>query len=60
MQVCAGMKIETVSILSYERRDCKEAYVWKWKLQVGLAMKVEIASIFNNENRNCKYALIWK
>ena len=43
-------------MLSNESRDCKYAYVWKWKLQVGLAMKVEIASLLNIENRNCKYA----
>ena len=50
------MKIETVSRLSYESRDCKFAYVGKLKLQVGLVVKVEIASMLNNENRNCKYA----
>ena len=49
------MKIETVSMLSYESRECKYAYVWKQKLQEGLAMKVEIASMLNNENRNCNY-----
>ena len=56
MQVCPGMKIETGSRLSYESRNCKFAYVWKRKMQVGLAMKVEIACMPNNENRNCKYA----
>ena len=52
------MKRETVSRLNYESIDCKYAYVWKWKLQVGLvmkvkiaSMKVEIASMLNNENR---------
>ena len=50
------MKIETVSRLSYESRDCKFAYVGKWKLRVGLVMKVEIASMINCENRNGKYA----
>ena len=49
------MKIETVSILSYESRGCEYAYVSKWKLQVGLTMKIKIASMLNNENRNCKY-----
>ena len=46
------MKIETVSRLSYESRDCKFAYVCKRKLQVGLTMKAEIASMLNNEDRN--------
>ena len=50
------MKIETVSRLSYESRDCKFAYVGKWKLQVALVMKVEIASMPRYENRKCKYA----
>ena len=50
------MKIETVSSLSYENRDCKFANVGKWKLQVGIVMKVEIASMLNYEDRNCKYA----
>ena len=50
------MKIETASMLSYESREFKYAYVWKRKLLVGLAMKVEIASMLNNENRSCKYA----
>ena len=50
------MKIETVSRLIYEVRDCKFAYVGKWKLQVGLVMKVEIASMLNYDNRNHKYA----
>ena len=50
------MKIETASMLSYENRGCKFAYVCKWKLQVGLAMKVEIASMLNYENTNSKYA----
>ena len=50
------MKIETVSRLSYEGRDCKFAYVGKWKLQVGLVMKVEIASMLSYDNRNHKYA----
>ena len=50
------MKIETVSRLSNESRDCKFAYVGKWKLQVALVMKVEIASVLNCENWNCKYA----
>ena len=52
------MKIETVSRLSYESRDCKFAYVGKWKLRVGLIMIAEIASMLNNENRNCKYAQV--
>ena len=50
------MKIETVSWLSYDSRDCKFAYIGKWKLQVGLVMKVEIASMLNYENRNFKCA----
>ena len=50
------MKIETVSRLSYERRDCMFAYVWKWSLQVGLVMTVEIASMLNFEIRNSMYA----
>ena len=50
------MKIGTASLLSYEIRECKYAYVRKRKLQVGLAMKVEIASMLNNEKRNCNYA----
>ena len=54
------MKLETVSRLSYESRGCKFAYVWKWKLQVGLVMKVEIASLLNYENGNSKYAQLWK
>ena len=49
------MKVETVSRLSYESRDCKFAYVGKWKLQVGIVMKVEIASVLNFDNRNCMY-----
>ena len=49
------MEIETVSWLSYESRDCKFAYLGKWKLQVALVMKLEIASMLNCENRNCKY-----
>ena len=48
------MKIETVSILSYESRVHVCLRV-KRKLQVGLAMKVEIASMLNNENRKCNY-----
>ena len=56
MQVCSAMKRETVSWLSYESRDCKFAYVWKWKLQVDLVMKEEIASMLNYENRLYKYA----
>ena len=50
------MKIETVSWLSYENRDCKFAYIGKWNLQVGLVMKVEIPGMLNYEDRNCKYA----
>ena len=50
------MKIETVSGLRCESRDCKFAYVGKWKLQVAFVMKVEIASMLNYENRKCKYA----
>ena len=50
------MKIETVSSLSYESRDCKFAYVGKWKRQIGIVMKVEIANMPNFENRNCMYA----
>ena len=50
------MKMETVSRLSYESRDCKFTYVGKWKLQVGIVMKVEIAIMLNFENRNCMYA----
>ena len=50
------MKTETASMLGYESRDCKFAYVGKWKLQVGLVMKVEIASMLNYDNRNHKYA----
>ena len=50
------MKIETVSWLRYESRDCKFAYLGKRKLQVALVTKVEIASKLNCENRNCKYA----
>ena len=50
------MKMETVSWLSFESRDCKFAYVGKWKLQVGTVMKVEIASMLTYENSNCKYA----
>ena len=49
------MKMETVSRLSYENRDCKFAYVGKWKLQVGIVLKVEIASVLNFDNRNCMY-----
>ena len=56
MQVCPGMKIEIVSRLSCESRDCKFAYVWKWKMQAGIVMQVEIASMLKYENRNCKYA----
>ena len=42
------MKMGTVSMLSYESRDCKFAYVGKWKMQVSLVMKVEIVSMLNN------------
>ena len=41
------MKIGTASMLSYESRDCKFAYVGKWGLHVGLVMKVETASMLN-------------
>ena len=47
------MKIETVSRLSYESRDCKFAYVGKWNLQVALVMKVETASMLNFERQVC-------
>ena len=47
------MKIETVSRLICESRDCKFASVGKWNLQVAIVMKVEIASMLNFENRNC-------
>ena len=50
------MKIGTANMLSYENRNCKFAYVGKWKRQVGLVMKVEIASVLNYENKNCTYA----
>ena len=53
MQVCSAMKKETVSWLSYESRDCKFAYVWKWKLQVCLTMKIDFTSMLNYENGNC-------
>ena len=39
------MKIETVSMLSYESR-----------VQVSLRMKMETASRLSYENRNCKYS----
>ena len=55
LQVCSAMKMETVSRLSYESRDCKFAYVGKWKLQVCIFMKVEIASMLNFDNRNSMY-----
>ena len=51
------MKIETISMLSYESRVQVRLRVKSLrKLQVGLVMKVEIASLLNYENRDCKYA----
>ena len=48
-------KIETASMISYERRNIKYAQLGKRKLQVCVTMKIETASMLNNENRNCKY-----
>ena len=50
------MKIETVSSLCYDSKDCKFAYVGKWELKGGTVMKVEIANMLNFENSNCMYA----